>query len=114
VPGEQISITTYEQDGIEVMSENKVVKMFTDEWYEDIVDSAKNSGVPQLLLEQNRPVQVKIAKSEPFRINTSTVLVHIVVILMLVPAVSFIVSRKVKSHRVLTEKQQQKKGQKVA
>ena|GEM_PF-3314085 len=114
VPGEQINITTYKQDGIEVMSENKMVKMFTDEWYEDIISSAKNSGVPQLLLEQNRPVQVKIAKSEPFRINTSIVLVHVGIMLILVPAVSFVASRKVKAQSFLTEKQQQKKGQKVA
>jgi len=114
MPGEKISITTYTQDGIEVLSENKVVKMFTDEWYKDIITSAKNSGVPQLLLEQKRPVQVKIAKSEPFRINTNRILGHIGIMLMVVPAMSLIASRKVKSKRVLTEKQQQKKGQKVA
>ncbi|MDZ7793436.1 MAG: hypothetical protein U5P10_06995 [Spirochaetia bacterium] len=114
VPGEQISIATYTQDGIEVMSENKVVKTFTDDWYEDIISSAKNSGVPQLLLEQKRPVQVKITKSEPFRINNSTVLVHIGIMLIIVPALSFIASREVKPQRVRTEKQQQKRGQKVA
>jgi len=114
VPGERISITTYTQDGIEVLSENKVVKMFTDEWYKDIITSAKNSGVPQMLLEQKRPVQVKIAKSEPFRINTNRIFGHIGIMLIVVPAMFFIASRKVKSKRVLTEKQQQKKGQKVA
>ncbi|MCF7914787.1 MAG: hypothetical protein K9L66_06465 [Spirochaetaceae bacterium] len=114
VPGEQISITTYTQEGVEVLSKNKVVKMFTDEWYKDIITSAKNSGVPQLLLEQKQPVQVKIEKSEPFRIHTNRILGHIGIMLMVLPAMSLIASRKVKSKRVLTEKQQQKKGQKVA
>lgn len=113
-PGEEITIPVYRQEGIEVFTRDKVVKMFTDEWYKDIIAFAYNNGVPRLLLEQGRPVQVHIGTLEPFRISTYAIFGHIGVMLILVPVVFFIVSRKVISQGFLIEKHQLKKGQKVA
>jgi len=113
-PGQKITIPVYRKEGIEVLSRDKVVKMFTDDWYKDIIGSAYTDGVPRLLLEQGRPVQVEIGKVEPFSISIYAILGHIGVILILVPVVFFIVSRKVNTQSFLIEKHQQKKGQKVA
>ena len=113
-PGEKITVPVYRQEGIEVFTRDKVVKMFTDEWYKDIIGFAYNNGVPRLLLAQGTPVQVQVGTLEPFRIGTYAILGHISVLLILVPVVFFIVSRKVISQSFLNEKQQLKKGQKVA
>ncbi len=113
-PGKKITIPVYKQEGIKVLSRQKVVKMFTDDWYKDIITSAYKSGVPRLLLAQGRPVQVEIGTIEPFRISTYAILGHIGAMLIVVPVVFFIVSRKVISQSFLIEKQQLKKGQKVA
>lgn len=113
-PGEEITIPVYRQEGIEVFTRDKVVKMFTDEWYKDIIGFAYNNGVPRLLLEQGKPVQVHVGTLEPFRISKYAIFGHIGVMLILVPVVFFIVSRKVISQNFLIEKHQLKKGQKVA
>ncbi len=113
-PGEKITVPVYRREGIEVFTRDKVVKMFTDEWYKDIIGFAYNNGVPRILLAQGTPVQVQVGTLEPFRIGTYAILGHIGVLLMLVPVVFFIVSRKAISQSILNEKQQLKKGQKVA
>ena len=113
-PGEKITIPVYRREGIEVFTRDKVVKMFTDDWYKDIIGFAYNNGVPRLLLAQGKPVQVQVGTVEPFRIGTYAILGHIGTLLILVPVVFFIVSRKVISHSFFNEKQQLKKGQKVA
>jgi hypothetical protein len=113
-PGEKITIPVYRREGIEVFTRDKVVKMFTDEWYKDIIGFAYNNGVPRLLLEQGMPVQVHVGTVEPFRISTYAIFGHIGVMLVLVLVVFFIVSRKIISQSVLIEKHQLKKGQKVA
>ena len=113
-PGEKITVPVYRQEGIEVFTRDKVVKMFTDEWYKDIIGSAYNNGVPRLLLTQGTPVQAQVGTLEPFRIDTYAILGHIGVLLILVPVVFFIVSRKVISQSFFNEKHQLKKGQKVA
>ncbi len=113
-PGEKITIPVYRREGIEVFSRDKVVKMFTDDWYKDIIGFAYNNGVPRLLLAQGEPVQVQVGTVEPFRIGTYAIFGHIGALLILVPVVFFIVSRKMISQSFFNEKQQLKKGQKVA
>jgi hypothetical protein len=59
LPGERVTITGYKRRGIEVKAEERVMEMFTDQWYEDIIGEAKKSGVTRLLLSQKGPTRVR-------------------------------------------------------
>jgi len=112
--GEELSVKVYEKQGLKIFGKDKVFKMFTEKWYEDIISDASKSGVSRLLFAQNGSVQIAQRKINTFRIPTHTILGYIALFLVIGPVVYFYVSRKMNRQKFSFDKYQQKKGQKVA
>ncbi len=112
--GERIVLKVYEKQGLKIFGKDRVFKMFTEEWYEDIMSDASNNGVSRLLCAQDEPVQIAYRKNNTFRIPTHTLLGYFIVFLMLYPVVYSIVSKNMNRQSFSFEKHQHKKGQKVA
>jgi hypothetical protein len=68
-PGERITLPRYDGTGMEVQRREKVVKLFTDEWYEDIISQARLDGIEGLLYEQRAPVRVSSTLIESLRVT---------------------------------------------
>lgn len=111
---ERIALKVYEKQGLKVFGKDRVFKMFTEAWYEDIISDASQSGVSRLLCAQGEPVQTAYRKNNTFRIPTHTLLGYIIVFLMVCPVVYSIVSKHMNRQSFSFEKHQHKKGQKVA
>jgi len=112
--GERIVLKVYKRQGLKIFGKDRVFKMFTEEWYEDIISDASKSGVSRLLCAQGGPVQTAYRKNNTFRIPTHTLLGYIIVFLMVCPVVYSIVSKHMSRQSFGFEKHQHKKGQKVA
>ncbi|MGC9313063.1 MAG: hypothetical protein ACP5IA_10265, partial [Sediminispirochaetaceae bacterium] len=111
---ERIVLKVYEKQGLKVFGKDRVFKMFTEEWYEDIISDASQSGVSRLLCAQGEPVQTAYRKNNTFRIPTHTLLGYIILFLVVCPVVYSIVSKHMNRQSFSFEKHQHKKGQKVA
>ncbi len=82
-PGERITLTTYSNAGQRVETKEKTVKLFTDDWYEDIIAEARENGIERLLYAQGVPVEARIAAIDSLRITVKNQWGHAAIVAVL-------------------------------
>jgi hypothetical protein len=113
-PGEQIVMQMFERKENDIIRREKVVGMFTENWYEDIITTASKSGVTRILLSQGGPTRIARGEGNSYHISGYTVTTYIGTLVFMFPIAGIIISKKLISESSFREKLQQKKGQKVA
>lgn len=113
-PNEEIVLQVFEKEEIEVISHEKVVRMFTEKWYKDIITEASKNGVTRILLSQEGPSRVVRGEGKTKHISSYTVIGYIGTLVLLFPIAGILISKKLINQSSFSEKLQQKKGQKVA
>ncbi len=115
LPGEEIRISEYKREGERIIQNEKVVKMFTDQWYEDIIDKAvKGKGVPRLLLSQEGPFRVRTQRIEGLQLTKQTSRAHTVIFLIVALLIFLLQGRTRKLETLSKETSVMRKGRKVA
>ena len=90
------------------------MKMFTDAWYEDIIDEAYENGATRLLLAQKGPARVLKDSVRVLHMNKRSMWGHIGIYLC-VPLVLCIVKRRTQYQQPLSKENSiMRKGRKVA
>jgi hypothetical protein len=82
-PGERVTLRTYEGTGMEVEADEKVMKMFTDDWYEDIIAKARQKGIERVLYTQGAPLLASTTTVESLRITGPLKKGHVALMAML-------------------------------
>lgn len=113
-PGETVSLKVYEKKNSGILEQDRIFMIFTDDWYTDIITDASTNGVSRLLYAQKRPVSTAHRKIDTFRIPTHTFLGYVAIFLLGGPIVFSIVTVRKNKKGFAFEKNQHRKGQKVA
>ncbi|MFP4617946.1 MAG: hypothetical protein ACLFMZ_03805 [Spirochaetaceae bacterium] len=113
-PGEEIRLNDYSFVENSVIPKERVVKMFTDDWYEDIIVEAYSGGVTRLLLSQDGPVKVLKQKVRLLPITEDTLLSHMGIYAVVFLFFVFIRNRKRTQKFISKENIVMRKGRKVA
>lgn len=114
VPGEKVTVTRYRREGETVIPEERVMKMFTDQWYEDIIEEAYENGATRLLLAQKGPTRVRKDNVRLLHMNKRTMWGHAGIYLC-VPLILCIVKRRKQHQDPLSKKNSSmRNGRRVA
>jgi len=113
-PGETVSLKVYEKQNSGIREQDRIFMIFTDDWYTDIITDASKNGVSRLLYAQNQPVSTAHRKIDTFRIPTHTFLGYVAIFLLGGPIVYSIIAVRKNKKGFAFEKNQHRKGQKVA
>jgi hypothetical protein len=114
-PGEEIRISGYLREGDRIIHDKKLVKMFTDQWYEDIINEAvKQKGVPRLLLLQEGPFRVRTQRVEGLQLTRRTSRAHTVIYLIVALLIFLLPGSTKKREPLSKEISVMRKGRKVA
>lgn len=111
---EEIVLQVFEKEETGVVGREKVVGMFTEKWYKDIITEASKNGVTRILLSQGGPSRVVPGEGKSKQISSYTVIGYIGTLVLLFPIAGILISKKLIIQSSFSEKLQQKKGQKVA
>lgn len=113
-PGERITLKRYSGEGLRIESKENTVKMFTDDWYGDIIAEARQNGIEQLLYAQESPVQAQVVEVEPLRVSGDIKRGHVAVTAVLSLFLFMAMSWNVSTARVHRTGQTARERRKVA
>ncbi len=73
--GEKITISFYSKENGRIVKKERVIKVFSESWFQEVLNQAKDEGITKLLIDQGSAVTVSMEASKPMAfINTAFVL----------------------------------------